>query len=86
MKGGRLIICGLLLMVTGSLLFFSSYKEIEREEEKEILTNKLKERQLRIDELESEVDILQDEISEREIEIRFWGMKYDSIKQKQNGR
>ena len=73
-------------MITGTLLFFRSYREIGSKKENEILTNKLKERQLRIDELESEVEILQDEISEREIEIKFWGMKYDSIKQKQNGK
>jgi len=63
-------------------MVFSSYKRIENENENERLTNKLKEKQLRIDELESEVEILEDEISEREIEIKFWGMKYDSIKQK----
>jgi predicted RNase H-like nuclease (RuvC/YqgF family) len=69
-------------MLTGGLMVFSSYKRIENENENERLTNKLKEKQLRIDELESEVEILEDEISEREIEIKFWGMKYDSIKQK----
>lgn len=82
MEGRRLIICGLLLMLTGGLMVFSSYKRIENKNENERLTNKLKEKQLRIDELESEVEILRDEISEREIEIKFWGMKYDSIKQK----
>ena len=82
MEGRRLIICGLLLMLTGGLMVFSSYKRIENENENKRLTNKLKEKQLRIDELESEVEILEDEISEREIEIKFWGMKYDSIKQK----
>jgi hypothetical protein len=82
MEGRRLIICGLLLMLTGGLMVFSSYKRIGNENENEKLTNKLKEKQLRIDELESEVEILEDEISEREIEIKFWGMKYDSIKQK----
>lgn len=86
MKRGGLIIFGFLLMITGALLFFRSYGEIGSEKENEILTNKLKERQLRIDELESEVEMLQDEISEREMEIKFWGMKYDSIEQKQNGR
>ena len=82
MEGRRLIICGLLLMLTGGLMVFSSYKRIGNENENEKLTNKLKEKQLRIDEQESEVEILEDEISEREIEIKFWGMKYDSIKTK----
>ena len=40
-------------------MVFSSYKRIENENENERLTNKLKEKQLRIDELESEVEILE---------------------------
>lgn len=31
---------------------------------------------------EEEIDILQDEIQEREIEITYWGMKYDSCSHK----
>ena len=31
---------------------------------------------------EEEIDILQDEIREREIEITYWGMKYDSCSHK----
>ena len=81
-EGRRLIIYGLLLMLTGSLIVFSSYRRMGTEKENQELTKKLKEKQLRIDELESEVEILEDEISEREIEIKFWGMKYDSIKTK----
>jgi len=81
-EGRRLIIYGLLLMVLGGLTFFSSYRRMGSGKENQELTKKLKQKQLRIDELESEVEILEDEISKREIEIKFWGMKYDSIKQK----
>ena len=31
---------------------------------------------------EEEIDILQDEIQQREIEITYWGMKYDSCSHK----
>ena len=31
---------------------------------------------------EEEIDILQDQIQEREIEITYWGMKYDSCSNK----
>ena len=31
---------------------------------------------------EEEIDILQDEIQEREIEITYWGLKYDSCSHK----
>ncbi len=48
MEGRRLIICGLLLMLTGGLMVFSSYKRIGNENENEKLTNKLKEKQLLI--------------------------------------
>lgn len=81
-EGSRLIIYGLILMLSGGLMVFSSYRRMGTEKENKELTKKLKEKQLRIDELESEVEIMEDEISEREIEIKFWGMKYDSIKQK----
>ena len=35
-----------------------------------------------INEKDDEIEILQDEIREREIEITYWGMKYDSCSNK----
>ncbi len=35
-----------------------------------------------ISEKDEEIDILEDQIQQREIEVMYWGMKYDSIRWK----
>jgi len=35
-----------------------------------------------ISEKDEEIDILQDQIQQREIEVMYWGMKYDSLRWK----
>jgi len=46
-----------------------------------ILKEEIKHQKTINEDVEYENDALQDALEEREMEVRYWGMKYDSIKQ-----
>jgi len=82
MKILRVIVYVLFLVSSGVLIYTSRSSRLDTEKENYKLSKVIKDKESKINDLESEIEILEDQISEREMEIKFWGMKYDSINNK----
>ena len=70
----------IILVVSLACLVMSIFRISNLSNENKSLKREIKSQDSIIDELDVEIDILGDEIQERDREVRFWGMKYDSIK------
>ena len=72
-------ITDIILIVSLVALCFGVFKISNLENENRVMKEKIKDKDSVITELEYEIGNFEDILQEREIEIKHWGMKYDSI-------
>jgi hypothetical protein len=77
----NLLYTDILLVVSLILLFLGMVKISNLESENRVMKKEIFHKDSIIVEYKNEVDSFEDILQEREMEVRYWGMKYDSIKQ-----
>ena len=77
----NLLYTDILLVVSLILLFLGMVKISNLENENRDMKKEIFHKDSVIAEYKNEVDSFEDILQEREMEVSYWGMKYDSIKQ-----
>ena len=85
----KILITDIILVVSLVALCFGVFKISSLENENRSLKEQVIQRDtlilnlgLKNNELHDEIEFFEDMLQEREMEVRYWGMKYDSIRMK----